>query len=77
LKDAVIVVVQEVEPGQVQQALEDRVVAVDEVVVVFVALHVLVEEGLSQQTVDHARHVAAIFFGEASGVEEGVGVHKV
>ncbi|MEK7277749.1 MAG: hypothetical protein AAB427_10400, partial [Chloroflexota bacterium] len=73
LKDAVVVVVQKVETGEMQEVFKEGAVAVDEIIIILVALRVLKKKGLPEQAVDHARHVAARFFGE--GVEEGVEGH--
>ena len=69
LKDAVIIVVQEVEACQRQNGFKHGAMAMDKVIIILVAVHILIEEGLSEQTVDDARKVAAGFFRDVG--EEG------
>ena len=64
MKDAVIIVVQEVEACQCQNGFKYSAVTMNEIIIFLVAVHILIEEGLSKQAIDDAREVAAGFFGD-------------
>ena len=72
LKNTVIVIVQQAEPGQSEQPIENSAVTMDNIVIVFVGINILVKKSLSEQAVDNTRHVAAGFFRDVG--EDGFGI---
>ena len=62
---------QKCEPRQGQQRFKDAAVAVDQVIVLFIGLVLLVKKGSPQQAIHHAGHLAAHLVGQRGHFEYG------
>ncbi len=74
LKDAVIIVVQQLESAQRQPRLKNLTVAMDEIIIVLVGLDVLMQKRLAEQTIHHTRNIALGFFGQRGRFEDGCSI---